>query len=36
MEAKLAVQSFRDLIVWRKSLDLVVKIYRLTAWLPSW
>jgi four helix bundle protein len=34
MEGKLAVQSFRDLIVWRKSLDLVVRIYRLTRNFP--
>jgi hypothetical protein len=30
MESKLAVRSFRDLVVWQKSLDLAVRIYGLT------
>lgn len=29
------MQSYKDLIVWQKSIDLVVEIYRLTALFPS-
>jgi four helix bundle protein len=29
------VQSHRELIVWQKSMDLVVQVYRLTAFFPS-
>ena len=34
MESKLAVRSFRDLVVWQKSLDLAVRIYGLTRNFP--
>ena len=30
-----AVQSFRDLLVWQKSIDLVVIVYRLTRNFPQ-
>ena len=30
-----AVRSYRDLEVWKKAVDLVVKCYRLTACLPK-
>jgi len=33
--AKKAIQSHRDLLVWQKSMDLVVAIYRITQKLPS-
>jgi four helix bundle protein len=29
------IQSYRDLIVWQKSIDLVVESYRLTRRLPT-
>jgi four helix bundle protein len=32
---KRAIQSHRDLLVWQKSMDLVVAIYRITQKLPS-
>ena len=34
MESKLAVRSFRDLVVWQKSLDLAVRIYGVTRNFP--
>ncbi len=33
--AKKIIQSYRDLLVWQKSMDLVVAIYRITQKLPS-
>jgi four helix bundle protein len=32
---KKTIQSHRDLLVWQKSMDLVVAIYRITQKLPS-
>ncbi len=29
------VQSHRDLVVWQKSMDLVVEVYRLSAMFPK-
>jgi four helix bundle protein len=29
------VQSYRDLIVWSKAMDLVVEVYRVSALLPA-
>ena len=34
MESKKAARSFRELIVWEKSLQLTVKVYRLTQEFP--
>lgn len=34
MESKIAVRSFRDLIVWKKSLQLAVNVYRVTGGFP--
>ncbi|MGA7110688.1 MAG: four helix bundle protein [Terracidiphilus sp.] len=34
MESKLAAQSFRDLVVWKKSVQLAVKIYGVTRNFP--
>jgi four helix bundle protein len=34
MESKLAAQSFRDLVVWQKSIQLTVAIYRITRDFP--
>jgi four helix bundle protein len=34
MEGKAAVQSFRDLVVWQKSLELAVQIYKMTLDFP--
>ena len=31
----MAVQSYKDLIVWQKAMDLVVEVYRLTAKFPA-
>lgn len=31
----MAIESYRDLIVWQKAMDLVIKIYRLTDYLPT-
>jgi len=31
----MTIQSYRDLIVWQKSMTLVTKVYRLTESLPS-
>jgi four helix bundle protein len=31
----MAIKSYRDLIVWQKSLDLVCEVYRLTDRFPS-
>ncbi len=28
------LQSFRDLVVWQKGMDLVEEVYHLTAFLP--
>ncbi len=33
--AKKTIQSHRDLLVWQKSMDLVVAIYRITQKLPA-
>jgi four helix bundle protein len=29
------VQSYRDLIVWNKAMDLVVEVYRVSALFPA-
>ena len=29
------VQSYRDLIVWNKAMDLVVEVYRVSASFPA-
>ena len=29
------IQSYKDLVVWQKSIDLVCEIYRLTKFLPK-
>ena len=34
--SKTKVQSYRDLIVWQKAMDLVVECYKLTKRLPDW
>jgi four helix bundle protein len=34
VEGKQAARSFRELIVWKKSLQLTVKVYRLTQEFP--
>ena len=34
-EAPKRIESHRDLIVWQKSMDLVVQVYRLTVAFPS-
>jgi len=34
MVGKVAVQSYRDLIVWRRGIELATKIYRLTGDFP--
>ena len=34
MEGKLAVRSFRDLVVWQKALDLAIRIYGMTRSFP--
>jgi len=34
-EAPKRIESHRDLIVWQKSMDLVVQVYRLTATFPA-
>jgi four helix bundle protein len=34
MEGKSAVQSFRDLVVWQKSLELAVRAYSMTRDFP--
>ena len=34
-ESKKKVESYQDLVVWQKSMDLVVAAYRLVAALPS-
>ena len=31
----MAIQSFRDLVVWQKSIDLVTKIYQLSKEFPK-
>ncbi len=31
----MAEHSYRDLIVWQKSMDLIVAIYKLTEYLPK-
>jgi four helix bundle protein len=35
MEQSVTVHSYKDLIVWQKSLDLVLEIYRLTENFPT-
>ena len=35
MEQSVTVNSYKDLIVWQKSLDLVLEIYRLTENFPT-
>jgi len=35
IKMKKAVQSFRDLVVWQKSVDLVTEIYRLSRIFPK-
>ena len=32
---KTTIQTYRDLLVWQKSMDLVVEIYRLVKFLPQ-
>ena len=34
MEVKMAVNSFKDLKVWQKSMDLAIMIYKLVKLLP--
>lgn len=34
-DQKIKINSYKDLIVWQKSMDLVEDIYKLTARLPS-
>jgi four helix bundle protein len=34
MEGKLAAQSFRDLVVWQRAMQLTVAVYRLTQNFP--
>lgn len=31
----MAVQSYRDLLVWQKAMELVVECYRLADFLPK-
>jgi len=31
----MAIQTYRELIVWKRSMDLVVQIYRLSADFPT-
>ena len=31
----MAVQSYKDLTVWQKSVELVIEVYRLTTFLPK-
>lgn len=31
----MAIQSFRELVVWQKSFDLVVEVYKLATLLPA-
>ena len=31
----MAINSYKDLIVWQKSMDLVTKVYQMTAALPA-
>lgn len=33
--ARKAIRSFKDLIVWQRSMDLTVRIYRITQKLPA-
>jgi four helix bundle protein len=33
--AKNTIRSFKDLIVWQRSMDLAVRIYRITQKLPA-
>lgn len=33
--AKSTIRSFKDLIVWQRSMDLAVRIYRITQKLPA-
>ena len=35
MESKKSTNSFKDLIVWQKSMDLVIKIYQITNKFPK-
>ena len=35
MENKIEINSYKDLIVWQKSMTLVVKIYKLTEFFPK-
>jgi len=35
MESKMAVQSYKDLIVWQKSIVLVTNVYRCTKAFPK-
>ena len=35
MENKVRINSYKDLIVWQKSMDLVVEIYKLTEFFPK-
>ena len=35
MESKVAARSFRDLVVWQRSIQLATKIYRLTSGFPK-
>lgn len=35
MATKVAVRSFRDLVVWQKSIELTALIYRLTSSFPK-
>ncbi len=34
MEEKIIIYSYKDLIVWQKSMDLVIEIYKLTDQFP--
>jgi four helix bundle protein len=35
MEGKIAAQSFRDLIVWQRSIQLATAVYRVTGGFPK-
>jgi four helix bundle protein len=35
LEAQMKVNSYRDLLVWQKAVDLVTEIYRLTRQYPK-
>ncbi|MCK5476153.1 MAG: four helix bundle protein [Candidatus Pacebacteria bacterium] len=35
MENKIEINSYKDLIVWQKSMTLVVEIYKLTEFFPK-